>query len=67
METDNINFNQINFGRLEPNSLYAVKFSDYWQLSTISNMIQELNKLGKDYGIRFTPLLYDMKFVNGEE
>lgn len=66
MEIDNINFNQIDFGRLEPNSLYAIKFPD-WQVSTILNMIHKLNKLGKDYGIRFIPLVYDMKFVKGEE
>ncbi len=67
METNNTSFNQIDFGELKPNSLYVIKFPHYWQLSAISSIIQKLNKSGKDYGIKFIPLLYDMKIVKGEE
>lgn len=66
IETNNINFNQIDFGRLEPNSLYAVKFPD-WQISTISSVIKKFNEEGKEYGIRFIPLFQGMGIVKDEE
>lgn len=66
MEMDNINFNQINFGKLEANSLYAVKFPD-WEVSAMSSVIKKFNEEGKEYGIKFIPLFYGMEIVNGEK
>lgn len=68
------NFNQIDFGKLEPNSLYAVKFPDArydhfntWNASVVSGMMQKLNEIGQEYNIKFVPLFYGMEIVNGEE
>lgn len=65
METSNINFNQIEFGRLEPNSLYAIKFPSFQSAEKACGIIDLFNDEGKDYEIKFIPFVAGMEIVNG--
>lgn len=74
MEVNNIELNQIDFGKLESNSLYAIKFPDTrydplntWKPPVVSSIIKKLNETGKEYGIEFIPLFYGMEVVNDEK